>query len=357
VLSCDQPSSVTGDGRFHFATMISGFKGVKYGLQKPAKPGASAAAKKKAPIAAFAHADSDDDEDDINAQLRRQQVHKSKQAKWEQQHKEALEQDASVFDYDGVYDSIQKARTQPKQAEKAERKSRYIGNLLDKAKERQKEQDILYERQLERERKVEDALFGDKDKFVTAAYKKKLEEDQKWLEDEKRKEELESKNDVTKREGLGEFYRNLHRNAAFGGSRYAQVHASTEQNKEEEAIKRGSKGDDAKGAAGSEHAQDAAAIPGDEPERSHANETRSPSYPRATQDAEGGSEKGAQRHEQRSVASAPSTTEAKEEVEGPAAAPTGGTALQAGKRRNKEEEVAAARARYLARKKAKTSVS
>lgn len=38
------------------------------------------------------------------------------------------------------------------------------------------EADILYERKLARERQVEDHLFGDKEKFVTAAYKAKLAE-------------------------------------------------------------------------------------------------------------------------------------------------------------------------------------
>jgi coiled-coil domain-containing protein 55 len=61
-------------------------------------------------------------------------------------HAAALAQDASVFDYDGVYESIQEQRVKPKQQEKLARKSRYIEGLLDKAKERQREQDIIYER-------------------------------------------------------------------------------------------------------------------------------------------------------------------------------------------------------------------
>lgn len=58
--------------------------------------------------------------------------------------------------------------------------SRYIEALLDKAVERKREQDIRYERQLLREREAEDHLFGDKDVFVTAAYRRKLEEDKLW---------------------------------------------------------------------------------------------------------------------------------------------------------------------------------
>ena len=61
-------------------------------------------------------------------------------------HAAALAEDASVFDYDGVYDSMQEQKVQPRQAEKLARKSQYIEGLLDKAKERQREQDIVYER-------------------------------------------------------------------------------------------------------------------------------------------------------------------------------------------------------------------
>ncbi len=54
---------------------------------------------------------------------------------------------------------------------------------------------------------MEDHLFGDKERFVTAAYKKKLEEDKKWLAEEAIREEQEKKDDVKKRGHLGDFYR------------------------------------------------------------------------------------------------------------------------------------------------------
>ncbi len=65
--------------------------------------------------------------------------------------------------------------------------SRYIESLLDKAVERKREQDIRYERQLLKEREAEDHLFGDKDKFVTAAYRRKLEEDKLWQTEQKKR--------------------------------------------------------------------------------------------------------------------------------------------------------------------------
>lgn len=64
----------------------------------------------------------------------------------QQQYEEALTQDASVFDYDGVYDSLQQARVQPRQQEKVERQSRYIAQLKDQAEQRKREADVTYER-------------------------------------------------------------------------------------------------------------------------------------------------------------------------------------------------------------------
>lgn len=41
-------------------------------------------------------------------------------------HQQALAQDASVFDYDGVYDDMQAAKEQPKQQDKIQRQSRCV---------------------------------------------------------------------------------------------------------------------------------------------------------------------------------------------------------------------------------------
>ena len=60
---------------------------------------------------------------------------------------------------------------------------------------------------LVKEREVEDHLFGDKEKFVTAAYKKKLQEDQQWLAEEKVREAKEAEYDVVKTGHMGNFYR------------------------------------------------------------------------------------------------------------------------------------------------------
>lgn len=67
---------------------------------------------------------------------------------------------------------------------------KYIESLLASASERKAEQLRVQERKIQREREEEKELYGeiDKEKFVTEAYKKALEEQRKVEEEEKRKE-------------------------------------------------------------------------------------------------------------------------------------------------------------------------
>lgn len=64
-------------------------------------------------------------------------------------------------------------------------KSKYVGHLQAVAKVREIESDRRYERKLLKERKEEDEEFGDKQKFVTSAYRKKLLEEEKWVYEDK----------------------------------------------------------------------------------------------------------------------------------------------------------------------------
>lgn len=73
---------------------------------------------------------------------------------------------------------------------------KYIQNLLKKAEKRQREQEIVYEKKLAKERSKDDHLYADKDKFVTSAYKKKLAEQAKWMEEERLRQMREEKDDV-----------------------------------------------------------------------------------------------------------------------------------------------------------------
>ncbi|GFH07350.1 uncharacterized protein HaLaN_02137, partial [Haematococcus lacustris] len=77
--------------------------------------------------------------------------------------------------------------------------------------------DIRYERVLLKERKAEDHLFEGKEKFVTAAYRKKLEEDKKWAEEQQKKDEEDERNAACKAGHMANFYSNLlTKNVAMG---------------------------------------------------------------------------------------------------------------------------------------------
>lgn len=67
---------------------------------------------------------------------------------------------------------------------------------MKKAKEREREQEVIYERKLAKERSKDDHLYAGKDKFVTSAYKKKLAEQAKWMEEERLRQLREEKDDV-----------------------------------------------------------------------------------------------------------------------------------------------------------------
>ena len=262
-------------------TGFAGAAGIKYGLnvRGPKKPGTAP----RPALAAFAAPSDDegDDDDDggdgragANAQIARQQQRARDSQKvrrgsplrrWccaepaaagatlrltlrlastqaQEQYAAALAQDASVFDYDGVYDEMKaatKARREaerhaafprfrhpsadapraqgPSAVEKVRGQSRYIGQLLVKAQEREREADIVFERRTLKEREKEDHLYGDKEKFVTAAYKKKLAEDAAFAAVERAADAAEAAAEVTKRRDLSAFYANLlTKNTAFG---------------------------------------------------------------------------------------------------------------------------------------------
>ena len=63
-----------------------------------------------------------------------------------------------------------------------DKKPRYIENLLKHAEIRNRERERLLERKVQKEREAEGDEFADKEAFVTAAYRKKMEEMQKLEE-------------------------------------------------------------------------------------------------------------------------------------------------------------------------------
>ncbi len=129
--------------------------------------------------------------------------------------------DNNILDYDAEYESFSSDRQQKiKKIQEEKNKlnlpkeSRYISNLMEKAKERKQEREIILERKIAREQEAEglnDEYLG-KDKFVTKAYKRVLEERENWLQKEKKQSKIEEEEDVTKKKGTGVMglYNNFH---------------------------------------------------------------------------------------------------------------------------------------------------
>jgi len=126
--------------------------------------------------------------------------------------KKAQELDPTIFLYDENVE-IDKAAKEKEVASKKEvdRKPKYIANLLKHAKVREKENERRIERQVQKERDAEGDEFADKEKFVTSAYRKKMEEMQKLDEEEKKRDAIENALDVTKQKDMSGFYRHLYR--------------------------------------------------------------------------------------------------------------------------------------------------
>ena len=129
----------------------------------------------------------------------------------------------NVNDYDAEYESFghheHKNAQEKSPASKqtgAKPQSKYVQSLLEKAKERTYEREIVLERKIAKEQAQEEATeaYKGKDKFVTKNYKKKLLEREEWLQQEEKKQKRDEHEDVTKKvagAAIMGFYGNLSR--------------------------------------------------------------------------------------------------------------------------------------------------
>lgn len=122
----------------------------------------------------------------------------------------ALKEDPTIFQYDEVYDDMERGKDQSKAIKDEKKKPRYIQNLLKAAERRKKEQEYRVERMVQKEREAEGAMFADKESFVTSAYRAKLEEFKKMEEEENETDRLEAIGDVKKQQDISGFYRHLY---------------------------------------------------------------------------------------------------------------------------------------------------
>ncbi|XP_029467072.1 nuclear speckle splicing regulatory protein 1 isoform X2 [Rhinatrema bivittatum] len=158
-----------------------------------------------------AFADDSDEEVSVGESLQKEALKKRvmKQTKLEMQ--KALEEDATVYEYDSIYGDLQlkKEESDSKLLSSKDKKPRYIQSLMKAVEMRKKEQERRMERKIQKEREMEGEEFKEKEAFVTSAYKKKLQERAEEDEREKREAALEASLDVTKQRDLSGFYRHL----------------------------------------------------------------------------------------------------------------------------------------------------
>lgn len=181
----------------------------------------------------------DEDEDvDVEKEISRQASKTKSHKETEEQLKKALEEDPSAFAYDEVIDDIKQKAIVPKLQDRQDRKPRYVQHLMKKAEQRQKEHEIVYERKLAKEREKDDDLFSGKEKFITGAYKRKLEEQKKWLAEERLRELREERDDVTKKKDLSDFYFNMVNNVALGARGIEEKEEQRKAEKMEEEMRK-----------------------------------------------------------------------------------------------------------------------
>ena len=330
------------------------FKPKKFGLQKP-KPLAAAGFGAAAGSASIFGEVADDDPVSVREELRRLAESKQKKAAAHAAQAAVLAQDPSIYDYDGAYDSITNERESAREAKKGkagvEKKSRYIGSIMEAHKEREIENDKIFERRLVKEAEAEAHLYGDKDKFITSAYRKKLEAREAYEAEQAAKEEVEKREDVTKRADMRHFYSNL-----LEGKTAPNATATKTL---DDAYMHSGKGSQAGGAAGEAEAEAA-----DDGLESHAEpaggvraelpseEAAAGAAAEAAVGAETTPEEGLARAV-RAAVQAPRPTQEEPSAPQGGAGGKGGGGLKARERSNDDGAVESARERYLARKRLK----
>ncbi|KAF9075276.1 coiled-coil domain-containing protein 55-domain containing protein [Rhodocollybia butyracea] len=118
--------------------------------------------------------------------------------------------DATVYEYDEVWDNMQQAKLRQKEAKESDPKKRqpkYINDLLNSSRTRKLDHLRAEEKMMQREREREGDEFADKESFVTQAYKDQMEEVRKAEEEEKKREELKRKQGGGS--GMAHFYRRI----------------------------------------------------------------------------------------------------------------------------------------------------
>ncbi|KAG1782546.1 coiled-coil domain-containing protein 55-domain containing protein, partial [Suillus placidus] len=192
---------------------------LSFSLPKTAKPvGAAPPLKKPAVFASLGDDDpvdaaptlSDNKDATANKKLLAQNVESSKAAR--KRMEQEMKVDATVYQYDEVWDRMQEVKLRQKDAKEIDskrRKPKYIEGLLTSAATRRLDHLRAEDKMMQREREAEGDEFADKEAFVTQAYKDQMAEVRKAEEEERQREEAEKKKQKGAPTGMAHFYRKL----------------------------------------------------------------------------------------------------------------------------------------------------
>lgn len=215
----------------------------QYGLIKRQQKSSSVTAPKPSVFGANSDSDSEQSQqgnDWYKSAMRTAATGSVQAAQTRQVLRKAAEQDASVFQYDEVYDTLQ--RSDPDggggvASAPVQKKPRYMARLLATAEKRKQEHERRIERKVQQEREEEGDEFADKESFVTEAYKQKLLERQKQDEEERRRRLQEEAYDVTKQEDLSGLYRHLFLKREKQDNNMASGESKNDGEKSKETVK------------------------------------------------------------------------------------------------------------------------
>jgi len=126
-------------------------------------------------------------------------------------------EDPSVYSYDEHYDEIKEKRQELEQTKKQQQVgSKYIANLKAASEKRKVEQSIVYEKIAEKELKRDDANSTG-EKYVTASYKRMMEENKKFAEEDAAKEAYNQQHAASLEENTSGMYKDLYKQDIFMG--------------------------------------------------------------------------------------------------------------------------------------------
>uniref|UniRef100_A0A914DRS2 Nuclear speckle splicing regulatory protein 1 N-terminal domain-containing protein n=1 Tax=Acrobeloides nanus TaxID=290746 RepID=A0A914DRS2_9BILA len=135
------------------------------------------------------------DEEPLTASEKFEIKYSSNKSKDQRMVEKVMAEDPNAYKYDEVYDEIEKqknVKTAEDKAKDKEKAPKYADKIILAHKKRKLEKLLVEERKFKKERASEGTEFDDKEAFVTGAYKKQIEERNKFREEIEKQDYIDS---------------------------------------------------------------------------------------------------------------------------------------------------------------------